>query len=361
MGDGGTTNKLRPFKISTGGISTNVKEAVAGWSWSWAILQDGTVKCIGAHRVGECVDGVSDVGDVGGITYHTTPQRGLTLMVKPGDGKCDFGESSITEASDCARDEACHGGGDEDGDGLVDCDDSDCDSAVICGGGGGNPPPADTAAPTAPGSLVATVASSSQINLTWSASTDNVGVTGYKIERCSGASCSSFTQVGTSTGASYSSTGLTASTSYSFRVRANDAAGNPSSASSTATKVTSAASSPTVTHSEAVITNIPDGSYTGITRTLTATDTRTISSLNLKVNITHGCRADLKVYLSHGTKTNVLVYDGGSTCSSFSALDLTRTEFNGLPFDGAWSLKVVDDDCSDYGKLNSWSITGTLQ
>src|SRR6185503_13907347 len=47
--------------------------------------------------------------------------------------------------------------------------------------------PPDTQAPTAPSALVATAASSSAIGLTWTASTDNVGVTNYLIERCQGA------------------------------------------------------------------------------------------------------------------------------------------------------------------------------
>ena len=55
----------------------------------------------------------------------------------------------------------------------------------------------DTQAPAAPTSLTATAASSGQINLAWMASTDNVGaVTGYRVERCQGSSCSSFAQVG---------------------------------------------------------------------------------------------------------------------------------------------------------------------
>ena len=44
----------------------------------------------------------------------------------------------------------------------------------------------DTSAPTVPGSLTATAAGTSQINLTWAASTDNVAVTGYRLERCTG-------------------------------------------------------------------------------------------------------------------------------------------------------------------------------
>ena len=49
--------------------------------------------------------------------------------------------------------------------------------------------------------------------------TDNVGVTGYRVERCAGAGCTTFAQIATPTGTSFSDTGLTASTSYSYRVR----------------------------------------------------------------------------------------------------------------------------------------------
>ncbi|HET8966925.1 MAG TPA: fibronectin type III domain-containing protein, partial [Candidatus Acidoferrum sp.] len=99
----------------------------------------------------------------------------------------------------------------------------------------------DTQAPSAPSGLAATASSSSQIGLSWTASTDNVGVTGYRIERCAGASCTSFAQIGTTTGATtFTDTGLSASTSYSYRVRANDAAGNLSGYSNTASATTSA-------------------------------------------------------------------------------------------------------------------------
>ncbi len=96
----------------------------------------------------------------------------------------------------------------------------------------------DTTPPTAPSSLAATAISTSQINLSWTASTDNVGVTGYLLERCLGSGCTSFSQIATPTGTTYSDTGLTASTSYSYRVRATDAAGNLSNYSNTATVAT---------------------------------------------------------------------------------------------------------------------------
>ncbi len=103
---------------------------------------------------------------------------------------------------------------------------------------------ADTQAPSTPTNLTATAVSSSQINLSWTASTDNVGVTGYRVERCQGSGCSNFTQIATPSGTSYSDTGLSASTAYSYRIRATDAAGNLSSYSSTASATTSSAPPP---------------------------------------------------------------------------------------------------------------------
>jgi chitodextrinase len=99
----------------------------------------------------------------------------------------------------------------------------------------------DTTPPTAPSGLTASAVSSSQINLSWTASTDNVGVTGYKVERCQGASCTTFAQIATPTATTYSDTGLAASTSYSYRVRATDAAGNLSGYSSVASAATNPA------------------------------------------------------------------------------------------------------------------------
>jgi hypothetical protein len=93
--------------------------------------------------------------------------------------------------------------------------------------------------PAAPSSLTAPAVSSSQINLTWNDS-DNTE-TGFKIERCAGEGCSDFAQIAT-VGAdvtSYSNSGLTPSTSYSYRVRAYNGAGD-SSYSDVASAVTPA-------------------------------------------------------------------------------------------------------------------------
>ncbi|MGH9400497.1 MAG: fibronectin type III domain-containing protein [Terriglobia bacterium] len=95
----------------------------------------------------------------------------------------------------------------------------------------------DTQPPTAPSGLAA-AASTNQINLSWSASTDNVAVTGYLLERCQGIGCTTFAQIATPTGTTYDDSGLTVGTTYSYRVRATDAAGNLSPYSNVAAATT---------------------------------------------------------------------------------------------------------------------------
>jgi chitodextrinase len=92
----------------------------------------------------------------------------------------------------------------------------------------------DTTPPSKPADLAASAVSSSQINLSWTASTDNVGVAGYRIYR--GGSL-----IGTTQSTSYFSTGLTASTSYTYMVAAYDLAGNVSLVSASASATTMAA------------------------------------------------------------------------------------------------------------------------
>jgi len=109
-------------------------------------------------------------------------------------------------------------------------------ATLPCGAGSGTA--ADTQAPTIPANLAASATSSSQINLSWNASTDNVGVAGYRIYRDSGT-----TPVGSTAGTTFQDSGLTASTSYSYTVAAYDAAGNTSARSVTAS-ATTASSTP---------------------------------------------------------------------------------------------------------------------
>src|SRR5579884_2011828 len=89
---------------------------------------------------------------------------------------------------------------------------------------GGSTGGGDTTPPSTPTGVTVSSTTSSSVSLTWTASTDNVGVTGYDIYRGS-------TLAGTSTTTSFTDTGLAASTQYSYTVKAYDAAGNLSPAS----------------------------------------------------------------------------------------------------------------------------------
>ncbi|WP_394618199.1 cellulase family glycosylhydrolase [Lentzea sp. JNUCC 0626] len=97
---------------------------------------------------------------------------------------------------------------------------------------------ADTQAPSTPGTPVASAVTSSGLSLSWTASTDNVGVTGYDVLRAVGSG--SFTQIGSSATATFTDSGLTPSTTYRYQVRARDAAGNTSTASGIVSATTSA-------------------------------------------------------------------------------------------------------------------------
>jgi chitodextrinase len=81
----------------------------------------------------------------------------------------------------------------------------------------------DTTPPSTPTNLSGSASSATQINLTWTASTDNVGVTGYRIYRGGGTN-----PIGTSSSNAYSDATVVGSTTYSYTVEAHDLVGNTS-------------------------------------------------------------------------------------------------------------------------------------
>lgn len=95
----------------------------------------------------------------------------------------------------------------------------------------------DTQPPTAPTSLAATAASTSEIDLTWGASTDDTGVSGYRVFRDG-------VLLTTVTGTSFADTGLVPSTTHTYQVYAVDATGNVSAASNTSQATTFADTEP---------------------------------------------------------------------------------------------------------------------
>jgi fibronectin type 3 domain-containing protein len=198
--------------------------------------------------------------------------------------------------------------------------------------------PTDTTPPTAPSGLTATAASSSQINLSWIASTDNVGVTGYQVERCQGAGCSTFTQIATTTTTTYINTGLTASTSYSYRVRATDAANNLSSYSLTTSATTTQQTSDTT----------PPSAPSGLTTTVVSSN---------QINLSWTASTD-----NVGVTGYQVERCQGTGCSSFSqiATTTTTTDINtGLTASTSYSYRVRATDAANNLSTYSTIVSAT--
>lgn len=144
---------------------------------------------------------------------------------------------------------------------------------------GNTQPPGDTMPPSAPTGLNAAASSASQINLSWTASTDNVGVTGYDVYRdgrwISGVS-----------GASFSDTGLAAGSTYSYYVTARDGAGLVSGASNTASATTLAA--PATDTTPPTVTSVSPADGTRIRNSVgvsaTATDNVGVTRMEIYID-----------------------------------------------------------------------------
>ena len=234
----------------------------------------------------------------------------------------------------------------------------------------------DTIPPSAPTNLAASAASSSQINLSWTASTDNVGVTGYRVERCQGAGCSNFSQIATPTSASYNDTGLTASTSYSYRVRATDAANNLSNYSNTASATTLASSA----NISVTISPKRGGLTTTQTLSVNATVTGDSSNLGVTWSATGGgsfssassASGTPVTYTAPGTAGSVTITATSKadvTKSASATLGVTNlagvfTYHNDLSRDGAntqeYALNTSNVATATFGKLFSCTMDGAV-
>ena len=166
----------------------------------------------------------------------------------------------------------------------------------------------DTTPPTPPAGLSATAASSTSVNLKWTASTDDTAVTGYTVYRAPTGS-PNFAVVGTTGGAATTFTDSTvvASTSYDYQVKAFDAANNISAASNTAS-----------------VTTPPSGSGGGITAGTAAVTKTTTAAAAWTVNLpTYAAGDFMVVWLGNNL---------GSTA--------------GTPSSAGWTAQVVTNESS---------------
>ena len=192
---------------------------------------------------------------------------------------------------------------------------------------------ADTQAPTTPTALTATAISNSQIDLSWTASTDNVGVVGYDVYRGG-------VKIGTTASTTYSSTGLTAATTYSYTITAFDAAGNTSPPSTSASATTTAP--PLDTTPPTVSIASPTGGTVSATIAVSvnAADNVGVTRVDLRVNGATVASTNVAPYQFAWNSTTVpngpvaltaVAFDaaGNSTTSATIALDVS----NGPPPD----------------------------
>ena len=108
--------------------------------------------------------------------------------------------------------------------------------------------------------------------------------------------------------------------------------------------------------------NIPDEDPSGITRTLTTTETGQVQAVTVAVDITHTYIQDLSVSLESPTGTVVSLHDrtGGAAHNIIASYSPATTaglqNLRGEAITGDWKLQVADLAGADVGKLNRWAL-----
>jgi endonuclease I len=229
---------------------------------------------------------------------------------------------------------------------------------------GGTAPSGDTQAPTAPTSLASTTKTSTSITVAWTASTDNVAVTGYDVYANSVLKT-------TVSGTSATITGLTASTSYSIYVKAKDAAGNASASSSTIA-VTTNSSGTGGTATDLLFSEYIEGS--GNNKALEIAN-NTGSSVSLSTYTikkqTNGAGAwstglALSGTLTSGSKFTIVNSSMSSSCFSTSSANISTTAteltFNGNDAVGLFKNGVLIDIIGTFsGGTANFAVDVTLR
>ncbi len=121
----------------------------------------------------------------------------------------------------------------------------------------------DSIPPSVPQNPTITASTTNTLSLSWASSTDNVSVAGYAVYRCAG-SCTPTSEIATTTATSFTDTGLSASTTYTYAVAAYDEVGNASALSANVVATTAPPPAPTVNFFAAVPDAITLGSSSQI-------------------------------------------------------------------------------------------------
>lgn len=208
-------------------------------------------------------------------------------------------------------------------------------------------PTTDTQVPTTPTNLVANNPTASTVALSWTASTDNVGVTGYDVY-------ANGVLKSTVSGTSTTVQALNSSTTYDFYVIAKDAAGNSSPQSNTATETTLAGTGGgTGTCGTEDFSNIPALASNYATRTWTnnsidwtATDARTDQTINGKaITIQNGNLTSSSISGGVQTLTVTTQRKFGGTTSALN-LQINGTTVGTIPYSETVTTTAVNVNIS---------------
>jgi chitodextrinase len=192
-----------------------------------------------------------------------------------------------------------------------------------CHGAGGSPPP-DTEVPTAPTGLTATAPSPTRVDLNWNGSSDNVAVSGYEIYR-NGAFLAN------SPGTTYADTTASPGTTYSYQVRARDAAGNSSEFSNTATVTTPTSTGTDLTFAPQADARVEEASPNTNFGTSTKLRNDGGADPDIETYLTFGVSgaqgpvqsAKLRLYAYSGTANGPAVYSTSSAWSESGTTGIT--------------------------------------
>ncbi len=192
--------------------------------------------------------------------------------------------------------------------------------------------PTDTQAPTAPNNLVASNIAETTLTLNWTTATDNVGVTGYDVYRAS-------TKLATISGTTYGVTGLTGNTTYTFSVRAKDAAGNVSASSNVVNATTTGDTPPPPTYCTASGNNgieaISNVTFAGINNSSVRNASGYEDFTSEVANVSAGT--------NHNLKVTIIGYNDGSANEIYAWFD--------------WSNDGDFTDAGEYVLLNKTNGT----